>query len=269
MSRYRAMFDRLAARREGAFVPFAMLGDPDVRGSLAVVDALVRGGADALELGIPYSDPIADGPVIQAAASRALDHGASAESCWAMLAELRGTYPDLPIGILTYAHPIVRAGTDAYYAAAAVAGVDSVLVADAPSTERAPFVAAARRAGVDPVLVVPRDIDDARLRAIARDCGGYTYVLGRAGVTGATPGMELSHRDLFERLRALGAPPALVGFGISTPAQVRRVLADGAAGAISGSAVVARMAEGLRGGIAAACAAVESFAREMKAATRG
>lgn len=261
MSRYAAMFERLAARREGAFGAFVMLGDPDLETSARILDLLVEAGADMLEVGIPFSDPVADGPVIQAAADRALREGVTPPDCLRLLAQFRGRHRDVPVGILTYANLVLAPGREPFYRAAADAGVDSVLVADVPSLEAEPFAAAARAAGIDPVLIAAPNTPEPTLAAIARQGAGYTYCVARAGVTGADQAMELDHAELFATLARHFAPPPVLGFGISTPDHVRAALAAGAAGVISGSAIV-RLVEGRD------LAAVHSFVTEMKAATR-
>ncbi len=242
MSRYAATFDRLRARDEGALGAFVMLGDP--AGGSDVLDRLVAAGADMLEVGIPFSDPVADGPTIQAAADRALAAGTRPADCFALLAAFRARYPEVPVGILTYANLVLSPGRDAFYAAAATAGVDSVLVADAPALEAEPFAAAARAHGVDHVMIAATNTPAATLARIAALGAGYTYCVARAGVTGAETEMRLDHADLFTALADSGAPPPILGFGISTPDHVRRALAAGAAGVISGSAIVHRLATG-------------------------
>lgn len=257
--RYDPMFDRLRARGEGALGAFVMLGDPDLEASALILDALVAGGADMIEVGIPFSDPVADGPVIQAAAERALRHGVTPPDCVRLLGEFRERHADIPVGILTYANIVLAAGRDTFYRASAEAGVDSVLVADVPSLEAAPFVEAADAAGVAPVLIAAPNTPRPALERIARLGRGYTYCVARSGVTGAERGMELDHRALFDALAELGAAPPVLGFGISTPEHVRAALDAGAAGAISGSAIVSRVTEGPD--------AVAAFVHEMKAAT--
>lgn len=247
MSRYGALF----SRNEGAFGAFVMLGDPEA----PPLDELVDAGADMLELGIPFSDPIADGPVIQAAAARALARGWSARHSFELLAEFRLRHPSVPVGLLTYANLVIARGLDAFYRAAAEAGVDSVLVADVPVIEAAPFAAAARAHGVAPVLIAAANTPPARLRQIASMGEGYTYCVARAGVTGAEEA-RFDHFVMLGTLRAAGAPPPVFGFGISTPGHVRAALAAGAAGVICGSAIVERGRH------------APAFIREMKAATR-
>lgn len=232
--RYAAMF----ARREGVFGAFVMLGDPDLPTSAAIIDTLIDAGADMLEVGIPFSDPVADGPTIQAAAVRALARGVTPAACFALLRNLRQHHPAVPIGILTYANLVLARGRTAFYAAAAEAGVDSVLVADVPAREAAPFAAAARAHGVAPVLIAAVNTPPETLRRIADLGGGYTYCVARAGVTGAETEMKLGHNALFARLAEYRAPPPVLGFGISRPDHVRAAIEAGAAGVISGSAIV-------------------------------
>lgn len=267
MTRYARCFAGLAARGEGAFVPFAMLGDPDPGESLAVAAALVEGGADALELGIPFSDPVADGPVIQAAAERALGAGTTPATCLALVAEVRRRHPAVPIGLLTYANLALQAGLPRFYRAVAEAGADSVLLADLPAVEAGPFARAAREAGVEPVLTVPPEADGATIRRVAELAGGYTYLLGRPGVTGAAPAGAPA-AALLKALRGAGTPPVLVGFGISRPGQVRAAVRAGAAGAISGTAVVRIAAEHAHDP-AGRRAALARFVSEMKSGGRG
>ncbi|HYD11707.1 MAG TPA: tryptophan synthase subunit alpha [Allosphingosinicella sp.] len=256
MSRYQAMFRR--AGNGGVFGAFVMLGDPDLETCAAILDRLVAGGADMIEVGIPFSDPIADGPVIQAAAVRALTNGATPAHCFALLKAFRARHPAVPVGILTYANLVLARGLDDFYARAAEAGVDSVLVADVPVLEAGPYAAAARAHGVAPVLIAAANTPPQRLREIARLGGGYTYCVARAGVTGTDREARFDHDVMLGVLRAAGAPPPVFGFGISQPDQVRAALAAGAAGAISGSAIVGRVARGED---------VTGFVREMKAAT--
>lgn len=262
-ARYAAMFDRLAVRGEGAFGAFVMLGDPSPAATPAILDALVAGGADMIEVGIPFSDPIADGPVIQAAAERALAAGGTAAACFELLFGFRSRHPDVPVGILTYANLVINRGRDAFYSACAAAGVDSVLVADVPVIEAGPYADVARAHEIAPVMIAAVNTPEPALASVAALGEGYTYCLARVGVTGAGTAMQLDHGDLLAALARLGAPPAVLGFGISTPDHVRIALAAGAAGVISGSAIVALMAENG----AAAAAPVEAFVSTMKRAT--
>lgn len=244
MSRYAAMFADLAGRGEGALGAFLMLGDPDLQASGRLLDAAVEGGADMVEVGIPFSDPVADGPVIQAAAGRALGRGATPGACFELLSQFRKRHASVPVGILTYANLPVARGIDRFCEDAAAAGVDSLLVADVPSIEAEPFARSARQAGLDYVMIAAPNTPQPALERIAALASGYTYCVARTGVTGVGDTLALDHQDLFARLRALGAPPPVLGFGISTPDHVREGLDAGAAGVISGSAIVQLAGQG-------------------------
>ncbi|WP_286876799.1 MULTISPECIES: tryptophan synthase subunit alpha [Pantoea] len=267
MERYNQLFSRLSARQEGAFVPFVTLGDPSPELSLQIIDTLVEGGADALELGIPFSDPLADGPTIQSAALRAFAAGTTVAQCFEMLQVVRQKYPDLPIGLLMYANLVFSRGIDTFYAQCAAAGVDSVLVADVPVEESAPFRQAALRHNIAPIFICPPNASDDLLRELAQHGRGYTYLLSRAGVTGAENRASQPLHHLIDKLREFQAPPALQGFGISEPEQVREAIAAGAAGAISGSAIV-RIIEKNQRDPATLLRELKAFVSGLKAATR-
>ncbi|MYM60483.1 tryptophan synthase subunit alpha [Vibrio sp. OCN044] len=238
MSRYQSMFARLNEQNQGAFVPFVTVCDPNPAQSLKIMETLVEAGADALELGIPFSDPLADGPTIQGANIRALESGATPEICFDLIGEIRAKYPDLPIGLLMYANLVFARGIDNFYQRCANAGIDSVLIADVPTNESAEFVEAATKHGIEPIFIAPPTASDDTLKSVAELGSGYTYLLSRAGVTGAETKANMPVSDLLDRLNQYDAPPALLGFGISTPEQVKQAIDAGAAGAISGSAVV-------------------------------
>jgi tryptophan synthase alpha chain len=254
MSRYAAMFERLGS--EGAFGAFLMLGDPDLETSARLLDAVVEGGADLIEVGIPFSDPVADGPVIEAAARRALSAGVRVSDCLGLLAAFRARHTAVPVGILTYANIVTaRAG---FIVDAAEAGADSLLIADVPALEAEPFEQAMEQAGIEPVLIAAANTPGPTLARIARLSKAYTYCVSRVGITGTHAGGQFDP-NLVARLKAAGAPPAIFGFGISKPDHVRAALAAGARGVICGSAIVDRAA---RGGD------VAELVRSLKAATR-
>lgn len=235
MSRYPNMFARLAAQGEGAFGAFLMLGDPDLPTSAALLDALVAGGSDMIEVGIPFSDPIADGPIVQAAGRRALASGVTIANCMALISDFRSKHSEVPIGILTYANLAV-AGRG-FMHDAAEAGADSLLLADVPAMEAEPFVRRAEQAGIEPVLIAAANTPDAALARIAATGKAYTYCVSRAGVTGTDREGQFDP-ELVRKLKAAGSPPPIFGFGISRSEHVQAALAAGAAGAISGSAII-------------------------------
>lgn len=267
MERYNQLFKRLSANKEGAFVPFVTLGDPSPEMSLKIIDALVAGGADALELGIPFSDPLADGPTIQNATLRAFAAGTTTAQCFEILAAVRQKYPALPMGLLMYANLVFSKGIDNFYAQCAAVGVDSVLVADVPVEESAPFRQAAMRHNVAPIFICPPNADDDLLREIASHGRGYTYLLSRAGVTGSENRAHVPLQHLIDKLREYHAAPPLQGFGISEPGQVKEAVTAGAAGAISGSAIV-KIIERNQNQPDTLLSELQAFVSNLKAATR-
>ncbi|QOV62060.1 tryptophan synthase subunit alpha [Kosakonia pseudosacchari] len=266
MERYDNLFKQLNARKEGAFVPFVTLGDPSLEQSLKIIDTLIEAGADALELGIPFSDPLADGPTIQNATLRAFAAGVTPSQCFEMLAAIRQKHPTIPIGLLMYANLVFSRGIDEFYAQCAKVGVDSVLVADVPIEESAPFRQAALRHNIAPIFICPPNADDDLLRQIASYGRGYTYLLSRAGVTGAENRAALPLHHLVEKLTEYHAAPALQGFGISAPDQVSAAVEAGAAGAISGSAIVKIIEKNLANPTAM-LAELKAFVQSLKGAT--
>ncbi|MEG3753854.1 tryptophan synthase subunit alpha [Psychromonas arctica] len=236
--RYAKLFEKLEKANQGAFVPFVTVGDPDREQSLNIIDTLVKAGADALELGIPFSDPVADGVVIQDASIRALNSGTTPQVCFDIIKEIRARHPETPIGLLLYVNLVYRNGIESFYEECKAAGVDSILIADVPLHESAAYRAAADKAGLQQIFIAPPNGDKATLKQVAEYGQGYTYLLSRAGVTGADAkaGMPIEH--MLETLGEHNAPPSLLGFGISQPEQVADAIKSGAAGAISGSAVV-------------------------------
>jgi tryptophan synthase alpha chain len=254
MSRYAAMFDRLGS--EAAFGAFLMLGDRDLATSAALLDAVVAGGADVVEVGIPFSDPVADGPVIQAAAQRALAAGVKVSDCFELMASFRARHPQVLVGILTYANIVTaRAG---FMRDAADAGADSLLIADVPALEAERFARQMEQAGLEPVLIAAANTPDETIERIAGLSRAFTYCVSRTGITGTHAGGRFD-AALIDRVERAGAPPPVFGFGISTPDHVRAALAAGARGVICGSAIV-ELAD--RGGD------VGGFVRSLKAPTR-
>ncbi len=268
--RFTARFAALRARGEGAFVPFVNLCDPDPETSARVVEALVKGGADALELGIPFSDPCADGPVIEASAGRALAAGSTTAKCLAVVKGLRDRHPDLPISLMLYVNLTVAPGLAKFLADAKAAGVDAVLIPDVPVSMREAepeWDETARAAGIDLIAIAPPASSPELLEKIARLSKGYVYLLSRVGITGTDRAAEMPHLEEVKALRAAGSAPLLLGFGISTPEHVRAALRSGADGAIAGSAVTKVIARNL-GDTPRMLEELREFVRSMKAATK-
>lgn len=249
---------RFANLPQNSFVPFWMLGDPDLSRSFDIIEILIQNGADALELGIPFSDPIADGPVVQRAAMRAIAAGANLEACFDLLSRIRQKYPLIPISLLTYANLAISQTADWFYEQCSKSGVDAVLLADVPSLEAKYFCEIACKYGVDPVLIAAPNMSDEQISAVAHLSKGYVYAVSRAGVTGADASVNLNSKELFEKLYKIGAPPILLGFGISKPQHVNQALLEGAWGVISGSAVISVAVDDIK--------LLPQFIQDMKAA---
>lgn len=267
--RFARCFAALRARREGAFVPFLTLGDPNPEQCARLLQTLAEAGADALELGLPFSDPCADGPVIQKADKRALAHGRTTADFFRLVAGVRARNPDLPISLLVYANLVVARGPARFYADAAACGTDAVLVADVPyhllRAGTLDLLRCAHDAGISPVLIAPPNASDTDLEHIAAISDGYVYVLSRYGITGTDKASGRPQR-VIAKLRELRAAPLLLGFGISNPSQIKDALSAGVDGAITGSGVVKLIEQHVREPDAM-LTAVGDYVRQMKAAT--
>ncbi|GAB2516566.1 Tryptophan synthase alpha chain [Corynebacterium atrinae] len=276
-SRYDQLFADLDARGEGAFVPFIMLGDPTPADALEIIRTVVDAGADALELGVPFSDPVADGPTIQKSHIRALDGGVTVNDALAQIRAIRAEFPDLPLGMLVYGNVPFTRGIDTFYREFADVGADSILLPDVPVREGEPFAAAAMDAGIDPIFIAPAQAAEKTLEGVAAHSRGYIYAVSRDGVTGteresSVTGLE----EVVGNVKKHGGAPILLGFGISSPSHVRDAIAAGAAGAISGSAITKIIDRYVAGehpspgrvtDMAALKEELETFVAGMKAAT--
>ncbi len=264
MSRISGTFTALRAHNERALIPFVMAGDPSPAATPAVLEALAAGGADVIELGLAFSDPIADGPTIQAAAQRALDAGATLDALFAAARDFRAAH-DTPLVIMTYTNPVFHRGYVRFAAEAAAAGIAGVIISDLPPEEADEWCAAASKHGLDTIfLLAPTSTLPRIARAAARSTG-FVYCVSRTGVTGARAALPADLTGLVARLRAETEKPIAVGFGISTPEQVRDICAI-ADGAVVGSALVDLIAR--HSGDPKLPAAVTEFIRSLKAATR-
>lgn len=239
MSRFTKLFQTVAEQKRPAYIPFLMLGDPTLALSLASIEAVIAGGADAIELGIPFSDPVADGPTVRQAASRALAAGVNTHDCFALIQTIRTRYPKIPIGLLVYANLVFHGGIDIFYQRASSAGVDAVLIPDVPLVESAPFVRCAKIYNIQPIFLATPTCNEQDLTSLAMQGEGYTYVVTRAGVTGTERNSELHNaQEMVQRLKAVNAPPAIFGFGIKNATEVANAYEKGAAGVIIGSALI-------------------------------
>jgi tryptophan synthase alpha chain len=236
MSRIRDTFVNLRHAGRGGFVPFITAGDPDLVTTELLVVELAAAGADIIELGVPFSDPIADGTVIQRASERALRKGVTLSDALKCVSNAK-EHVDIPIVLFSYLNPLLRFGKDPLAKEAKRAGVDAVLVTDLIPEEATAWNTAFRNEGLDLIFLVAPTTSDERLRRIAQEASGFIYAVSRAGVTGARNEMPCDAEHLVRRVRLVSDLPVAVGFGISTAEQVRQVwhFADAA---VIGSALV-------------------------------
>ncbi len=245
-TRFDTVLTELANNNQGAFIPFVTLCDPTLDKSFDIICTMVDNGADALELGFPFSDPLLDGEVIQHANQRVLQAGFSSEASFQLLAKVRDKYPNIPISLLLCANLVFAKGIDTFYHRCAEIGVDAVLVADVPLIECETFCQSAIQHGINPVLICPPNGDEETIAEIAKRSKGYVYLVSRAGVTSAdNQGQADNLAVLVNQLKEHNSAPVLQGFGISSPEQVQSALNNGCAGAISGSAIVRIIANNL------------------------
>ncbi len=263
MTRITEAFARARAENRAAFIPYLTAGDPSADATVGLATALWRAGADILEIGVPFSDPIADGPVLQRSASRALAAGTTLDTVFEIARRVRAQTP-LALVLFSYLNPILRRGAARAGGAAAAAGFDGVLLTDLPPEESAPVRPILRAAGLDTIFLVSPTSSPARMRMAARLSSGFLYVVSRPGTTGARSAMPGDLAATARRARvAAGVLPVAIGFGISTAEAAARAarLADGV---IVGSAIVGAAETAGRGSEAA----VSKLARSLALACR-
>ena len=264
MSRIPSAFEVADGEGRAAFIAYLTAGDPSPERTAELVLALERAGADIVELGVPFSDPIADGPINQRAAERALARGTNLAGVLRVAARIRRT-SSIPLVLFTYYNPVHRMGLARFCRQAAEAGVDGVLVTDLALEESAPLVAEARKVELDTVFLAAPTSGPSRIAAVARESRGFLYYISRTGVTGNPDDLSSSLAGEVNAVRRETSLPVAVGFGIATPEQVRQVaaLADGV---VVGSALVACIEQ--HGDSADLIPSFEAWAGELAAATR-
>lgn len=241
MSRLAPTFARIRGNGHPGLVTYVTAGDPDLERSADILRALDRAGADVLEVGVPFSDPVADGPVIQRATERALAGGTTLGRVLGMVRRIRAEV-SAPIVIFSYANPVLRMGVEPFAVEAAGAGVDGVLILDLPIEEADDFRAMMARRQIDTIFLLSPTTSDARIRRAAELGSGFLYAISRLGVTGARDQVASGAREIVGRIRAATDLPVALGFGISTPEHVREV-GRWADAAVVGSALVNVIAE--------------------------
>jgi len=246
-----------------ALVAYVTCGDPDIATTREVILAAIEAGASIIELGVPFSDPLADGPVIQRASERALKHGTSLENVLKLAAEIRDHSQSVGLVIFSYLNPIVRMGLGKFCHVARHAGIDGILITDLPIEESADYIREARKNDLATIFLAAPTSTDQRLKQIAEVSTGFIYAISRTGVTGARDQMTGDAPSLVKRIRRFSKLPVAVGFGISTPEQFAAV-GKYAEAAVIGSAIVHIIEQNP----AREAASVAEFIRQLSAASR-
>lgn len=247
-------FRQLKARKEGALIAYICAGDPTPEATKEYVTALVRGGADIIELGLPFSDPVADGPTIQAGIERALDGGMTPDVYFKTVASL---HLHIPIVVMTYYNLIFKRGIDKFAKDCVASGISGIIVPDLPPEESDELLQACKKNDIDLVFIVAPTTTEDRMKNILANGTGFIYLVARLGVTGARADIASSTKELIERVKT--DTPKAVGFGISNGRQAYEIIASGADGVIVGSAFVDIIAKG-----GDAAGKLEGLARELK-----
>jgi tryptophan synthase alpha chain len=262
MSRIQARFQALGRDKRKALIPYITAGDPHPSLTVPLMRGLVEAGADIVELGVPFSDPMADGPVIQRAGERALKHGVGLSDVLKLVSQFRKSDSDTPIVLMGYANPVEAMGTEKFIADAKTAGVDGVIVVDYPPEECEQFAAMAKNAGIDPIFLLAPTSTDKRIEQVGRVGSGYLYYVSLRGITGAAniDFSEISAR--IPRIRATTHLPIGVGFGIRDAASAKRV-AQSADAVVIGSRLIQEIEAGAADG---AVARVKAFLKPIRQA---
>jgi tryptophan synthase alpha chain len=267
MSTISKVFEKLKAQGNGALIGYVMGGDPQPKYTPAIAEALIKGGVDILELGIPFSDPIADGPTIQAASVRALKAGTTPKMVLEIAKAIKKKH-DVPVAVMTYYNPVFKMGLEKFFSLATDYGVDGAIIPDLPMEEASEYLKAANGSNVDTIFLAAPSTTDERLRRIVGCSSGFLYLVSHFGVTGTKTTVEDSTISLIKRMLPFttGKVPLAVGFGVSKPEHVKCIIKAGADGVIVGSAFV-NIVNKNQGNPEAALAEIEETARKLKQAT--
>ncbi len=262
-------FVELKERHEAALIAYLTVGDPQLKHTPKLAAALIEGGADIVELGIPFSDPIADGPTIQGAVTRSLRGGAKPLDALDVAKAIRKQHRDTPLVLMTYFNPIFRVGVDKFLAQSKDAGISGIIVPDLPVEESADYKKQCSVAGVDTIFLASPSTDPSRLKRILDQTSGYLYLISLYGVTGVRANISDDAVDLVRRYSSMigGSIPLAVGFGISKPSHVKRLVEAGADGVIVGSAFVSLIEANARN-MPRAASKLKGLAQELKKETK-
>lgn len=229
--------------RKPVYMPYFPLGYPTAALSLKVIRTLIEEGVDGLELGLPFRDAVADGPIIQAAANQALDRGFTVDMALDLIKKIRAMNPEIPLTLMCYYNMLVARGVEKFIRDFAKAGIDGILIPDLPPERADEILPAAKKYGIKTVFIASLLSDEARLKKIAAVASGFVYVVPRLGITGLTQNFDEDIAGVFKRIRKTTALPLIAGFGIAEPAHARQMFDAGATGVISGSKVVKLVAD--------------------------
>jgi tryptophan synthase alpha chain len=266
MSRISERFEALRREGSGAFIPYVCAGDPDFDFTLRQIERLAKAGADIFEIGLPFSDPVADGPVIQGAMNRSLSSGFRTKDVFDLISSSRMRGVDRPMIVMTYYNPVLRFGVASFCERLAEAGGDGLLVVDLPPEESKELDDAAKVHGLDIVRLVAPSTVDSRLDFILSKASGFVYAVSVAGTTGARVQLPTFAEKLLSRITSRSRLPVVLGFGVSSPDHVRAAISMGASGVVEGSKLISTYSDHL-GERDKALGLIERHAREMKAAT--
>lgn len=234
---YREVYTKLKEQNKIAFIPFTMLGFPDYDTSLEIIKTIIDNGADILELGFPFSDPVADGPTIQEANNISLGNGINTEKCFQLLSDIR-KYSDIPIGLLVYANLIYSYGIENFYKKLGELKINSILIPDTAIEESEEFLQAGKKYGIQSVFIVTPITPLDRIEKIIEKTTGFIYMMSRLGVTGTHKSANANLTDMIKKVKDKTDTPINVGFGISQPEHIEKLKAQKADGAIVGSAII-------------------------------
>ena len=238
-------FRKLKSMNQKALICYIVAGYPDIRTSEDIITSLINGGADIIEIGIPFSDPIADGSTIQDAIQNSLTSGTTPDMCLELASRIRKTFPDIPLIIMTYSNILFRKGYIQFAQQAKESGIDGFIVPDIPIEEAKEYLDSVKKIGISTIFLVSPNTSEKRLKIISKICTGFLYVISIYGITGERKGFDEYTIESIKRVKKVIADnlPLAVGFGISNPQHVRYMIDAGADGAIIGSAIIKKIKE--------------------------
>jgi len=238
-------FRKLKSTNQKALICYVVAGYPDIRTSQDIITSLINGGADIIEIGIPFSDPIADGSTIQDAIQNSLTSGTTPDMCLELASRIRKTFPDIPLIIMTYSNILFRKGYIQFAQQAKESGIDGFIIPDIPIEEAKEYLDSVKRIGISTIFLVSPNTSEKRLKIISKICTGFLYVISIYGTTGERKGFDEYTIESIKRVKKVIVDnlPLAVGFGISNPQHVRYMINAGADGAIIGSAIIKKIKE--------------------------